>query len=129
MATGLAFHGTAAGDNLGFAVANAGDADSDGSDDVIYGVPKADPDGLVSAGIAVVRSGATGAELFRINGQVKGDLLGRAVAGAGDVDNDGHDDVMVGMPKDDGRPRATERCRRSSGAFRCGWQRTVQGSW
>lgn len=39
-----AFRGEAAGDNLGFTVANAGDADSDGCEDVVYGVPKADPD-------------------------------------------------------------------------------------
>jgi hypothetical protein len=95
------FRGEAAGDNLGFTVANAGDADSDGSEDVVYGVPKADPDKLTNAGIAVVRSGATGNELFRIKGEVKGNLLGRAVAGAGDVNNDGNDDVIVGMPKDD----------------------------
>ena len=96
-----AFRGEAAGDNLGFTVANAGDADSDGCEDVVYGVPKADPDKLTNAGIAVVRSGATGNELFRIKGEVKGNLLGRAVAGAGDVNNDGNDDVIVGMPKDD----------------------------
>ncbi len=95
------FHGEAVGDNLGFNVANAGDTNNDGNADVIYGVPKADPDGLANAGIAVVRSGATGEELLRIKGEVKGNWLGRAVGGAGDVNNDGHDDVIVGMPKDD----------------------------
>lgn len=109
------FHGTASGDNLGFAVANAGDVDGDGKMDVIYGVPKADPDSLSNAGIAVVRSGANGSELFHINGTVAGDLLGRAVHGAGDVNADGKSDVIVGMPKDDAIDLLTSKLAKDAG--------------
>lgn len=105
--------GTAAGDNLGMAVANAGRVDADANDDIIIGVPKADVQTdplLKDAGMALVCSGAavaasspcdTATALFHIDGNTSAGWLGRAVAGAGDVNGDGRDDVIVGAPKDD----------------------------
>ncbi len=109
------YFGTAAGGNLGFAVANAGDADGDGNADVIYGIPKADPNGLSNAGMAVVRSGATGSELFHINGTMKGGLLGSAVQGAGDTNADGHDDIIVGAPKNSALNQSTSKHVKAAG--------------
>lgn len=105
--------GTAAADNLGMAVANAGRVDADANDDIVIGVPKADvlTDQLLKdAGTALVCSGATvGASsqcdnataLFHIDGKDAGAWLGRSVAGAGDVNGDGRADVIVGAPKAD----------------------------
>ncbi len=111
--------GDVAGDNLGWSVANAGDTDHDGVPDVVIGAPKADVvvagKALKDAGRALVCSGAVlasavdptanactvGNALFTVAGNTAGDWLGRAVAGAGDVDGDGHADVLIGLPKDD----------------------------
>ena len=90
------FDGDAADDGLGGSVSGAGDVDGDGFDDVIVGAPKADPGGLSAAGSAFVYSGMTGAVLWQIDGAVAFDFLGWAVSGAGDVDRDGFDDVIVG---------------------------------
>ncbi|MEM9595966.1 MAG: FG-GAP-like repeat-containing protein, partial [Acidobacteriota bacterium] len=43
-----------------------------------------------------VHSGADGSELLRITGEVAGDGFGIGPADAGDVDGDGHDDLVVG---------------------------------
>ncbi|MEZ5436536.1 MAG: integrin alpha [Pseudomonadales bacterium] len=39
--------------------------------------------------------------LFSVDGEVAGEKLGGVVAGAGDVDGDGHADVLIGLPKAD----------------------------
>jgi len=93
--------GLAAGDKLGLSVSGAGDVNGDGVPDLIVGAPGADPGGLGFAGSAFVFSGATGAQLFRFDGQAALDLLGQSVSGAGDVDGDGHDDLIVGANRAD----------------------------
>jgi len=90
------FDGSAASDILGSSVSGAGDVDSDGFDDLIVGAPQADPGGLSLAGSAFVFSGADGSQLFRFDGQAFADILGLSVSGAGDVDSDGFDDLIVG---------------------------------
>lgn len=90
------FDGQAADDNLGISVSDAGDVDGDGFDDVIVGALYADPGGLVDAGSAYVYSGATGALLWQFDGQAADDFFGSSVSGAGDVDGDGFEDVIVG---------------------------------
>ncbi len=82
-------------DALGRSVAFAGDVDGDGIPDMIAGAPLADPGGQADAGSALVYSGATGVQLHRFDGQA-GDELGYSVAGAGDLDGDGFDDLLVG---------------------------------
>jgi Ca2+-binding RTX toxin-like protein len=89
------------------AVAGAGDVNSDGRADVIVGSPGVRRDGEYGAGSAWVVFGAAqaadvdlaavGPGGFRIDG-ARGQLAGGAVAGAGDVNADGHDDVLVGAP-------------------------------
>lgn len=103
-ATGLtlwAWPGAAAGDRFGTAVAGAGDVDGDGRADVIVGAPRHSPAGRAAAGMVRVFSGATGALLREFTGSAASDLLGVAVAAAGDVDADGYDDVVVGASGDD----------------------------
>ena len=56
----------APGDNRGYAIADAGDTDGDGIDDVITGAPGADP--AAGPGGAALRSGADGEELRSFTG-------------------------------------------------------------
>jgi hypothetical protein len=90
------FDGQATGDQLGRSVSGAGDVDGDGVSDVIVGAYLADPAGRSDAGSAFVYSGSSGLLLWQFDGQAAGDQLGRSVSGAGDVDGDGFDDLIVG---------------------------------
>jgi hypothetical protein len=87
---------------LGFSIANAGDVDGDGVNDVITGGPQA---GLQAAGVgpglARIYSGKTGAHIRTIIGERTDDAYGFAVWSAGDVDKDGRNDVIIGAPGSD----------------------------
>jgi VCBS repeat protein/FG-GAP repeat protein len=76
----------------GYSIADAGDADADGTHDILVGD---------LAGAIELRSGATGALLHRFT-SAAGDNLGSAVATAGDVNNDGHADLLLGARGVDG---------------------------
>ncbi len=88
------FYGNA-GDLQGAAVSGAGDVDRDGFADIIVGAPYSSVNGIQS-GSARVYSGANGALLYTFHGDSTSDQLGWAVSGAGDVNQDGHDDVIAG---------------------------------
>jgi len=80
------------GDTYGYAVDGVGDADGDGVDDYVIGVPS-DDDGLNQfLGSVELRSGSTGALIHKVYGENAGDNFGTAVAGVGDVDKDGFAD-------------------------------------
>ncbi len=90
--------------NLGYCVASAGDVNNDGYGDVIIGAPTYDF-GLTDEGAAflfygspsgIVSADAGSAAYLRAN--QAGAQLGFSVASAGDVDNDGYADVIVGAP-------------------------------
>lgn len=91
----FAFYGTVANGRLGSSVAGAGDVDGDGRADLIAGAPQG------GTGYARVWSGAGGAVLMNLVGDTVNDQFGIGVAGLGDVDGDGRDDVAVGASTDD----------------------------
>lgn len=91
--------GSAAGDLFGSSCAGAGDVNADGHDDLIVGAPQTNV--LLGRGYARIFSGADGSVLRTLNGAAVGDRFGAAVAGAGDLNGDGKDDVLVGAPQND----------------------------
>jgi len=90
---------------LGYAVGPAGDVNGDGYDDVIVGAYRYDT-GQVDEGRAWAFYGsATGLDAtadWTVDGPWPGALLGHSVARAGDVNQDGYDDVIVGVPSPNG---------------------------
>ena len=95
------FTGEAEGDKFGYSVSGAGDVNNDGYDDLIVGAPYYDYGGY-SAGRVYVLSGFDGDTLYVFTGEAAGDYLGRSISGAGDVNNDGYDDLIVGASGNDG---------------------------
>lgn len=100
-ASWAAIPGEALDDGTGFSISGAGDVDADGFPDVLVGASWSDVNGTDS-GRARIHSGATGALLRAFSGQNPGDRLGVSVAGVGDFDGDGIDDVAVAAPFADG---------------------------
>jgi hypothetical protein len=91
---------------MGTSVAGAGDVNGDGFSDVIVGSPKFDQ-GQSDEGIATVFYGSPGGCMsnnrttLEINQSMAS--FGKSVGGAGDVNGDGYDDVIVGAPYYDGQ--------------------------
>lgn len=73
----------------GYAIADAGDTNRDGTNDVLVG-------DIAGTGSADLLSGVDGSLIHRFEGAAAGDEFGSAVATAGDVDGDGAADVMIG---------------------------------
>jgi len=99
--------GNSAGGRFGFAVA-AGDVNNDGNSDVIVGSPYNDDvaNNRTDSGSISVYSGADTSLLNQRFGSHAGDLFGLSLA-SGDIDNDGHDDIVVSAGNEDNKPAST----------------------
>ncbi len=92
----MQFGGDNAGDQFGWRARGAGDVNGDGYPDIVVGAINAETGTLINNGIVRVFSGHDGALLMEIDGEVSGAKLGFGIGGAGDVNNDGFDDIIVG---------------------------------
>jgi hypothetical protein len=88
-------NGLNAGDNFGMSIAAIGDLDNDGRTDLAIGSPQISP---ASTGQVDVYLASGGPALFRRFGIGIADRFGASVSAAGDVDNDGVPDFVVGAP-------------------------------
>ena len=96
--------GSALNDYAGFDVGMAGDTDGDGNDDFLVGAyGNASTKGMVSLvrGPAASSVTLTGGYTY-MAGSASADQFGYSVSGAGDTNNDGYDDVIIGAPGYDG---------------------------
>jgi hypothetical protein len=84
------------GDQFGAAVAGAGDVNGDGYADVVVGADAYDGDRGRAYLYLGSPTGLSASPTWTANGENWNDLFGSAVAGAGDVNNDGYADVVVG---------------------------------
>lgn len=126
---GFAINGVAANDGSGTSVSYAGDINGDGVDDVIIGAEDSDVNGTASGSSYVVfgsdegfaptleLSSLDGTNGFSIYGEQQSDRSGVSVSNAGDVNDDGIDDVIIGA-----------RYASPNGIFRAGRSYVVFGS-
>ena len=107
---GFVINGIDGFDNSGNSVSAAGDINADGLDDLIIGAYRADPNNDGQAGESYVLFGSNtvgnlgaielfgldGSNGFVINGIDSNDRSGRSVSGAGDINGDDVDDLIIG---------------------------------
>ncbi len=106
---GFVLNGVATHDQAGRSVSAAGDINGDGVDDLVIGAANANPNGFHSGASYVVfgasevgvsgileLSDLDGRNGFVLNGTNSSDLAGFAVSAAGDVNDDGVDDLLIG---------------------------------
>ncbi|MBL8840909.1 MAG: FG-GAP repeat protein [Planctomycetes bacterium] len=83
----------------GHAIANVGDLDGDGRDNLVVGSPWWDAGITFSCGrVYVYPEVGNGGPLYAIDGTQTGAQFGHAICGVGDVDGDGAADFVVGSP-------------------------------
>ncbi len=103
------FWGEDAYDGSGYSVAGAGDVNGDGYDDILIGAIWNDEGGSDAGQTYLILGKTTGWSMdtdlstadASFRGEDSNDQSGRAVSGAGDVNGDGFDDLLIGAPYDE----------------------------
>lgn len=107
---GFRIDGESVGDATGLSVAGAGDVNGDGIADLLIGAPFANSNGSLSGSSYVLfgrvdgfvasldLSVLDGSNGFRLTGAAALNQSGYSVAGAGDINDDGFDDLLIGAP-------------------------------
>ncbi len=99
------------GGQSGWSVAGAGDVNGDGYDDILIGAPYNDENGPDAGQTYLVLGKASGWSMdidltnsdASFLGEAPGDKAGEHIDGAGDVNGDGYDDILIGAyGNDDG---------------------------
>lgn len=103
--------GIYSGDNFGRSVANIGDLNDDGITDIAIGAHKSDENGYQKGAIHIIFMNENGTiqstkKISNVEGGFTGtindqDVFGVALAGLGDLDGDGVEDIAVGARLDD----------------------------
>lgn len=88
---------------VGSGVAAAGDVDGDGFGDVLIGAHSDDEGGANAGAVYLMRGPLSGtldvsAADLKLTAEQDSEHVGRRLAGAGDLDGDGYDDIVIGSP-------------------------------
>jgi hypothetical protein len=106
---GFTIYGAQTGDQAGFSVSTAGDVNNDGFADLLIGAPDTAAGTHGGAYVIYGHGGEFGdidlanlsaTQGFVIVGAAGSNRVGGSVSGAGDVNKDGYDDLIVGSPSD-----------------------------
>lgn len=99
--TGKTLHHWKGTDHLagfGEVVAGIGDLDGDGQGEVVVASPRTNDETRTRPGELRIYSGTTGKLVRHWSGRQPGELFGRMIVAAGDLDRDGIEDLAVGAP-------------------------------
>jgi len=101
--------GESTNDLAGSTVAGAGDVNGDGYDDLLIAAIGNNQSAVDAGKVYLVLGGSGGAVGLNLGycdasflGENAGDKAGQRIAGAGDMDGDGYDDLWIGAPYGDG---------------------------